>query len=534
MPLTPQSSSLGLNTYSGPWLPVQTKHLLNRTLFGAKASDIKYFNAKGLVATIDELLNVTNSVPTPPLNDYNTASFTDPNVPAGTTWINDITADGTINSYRNAGYKKWLLSNWVGQEKNIREKLTLFWSNHFGTESDVIAYATMTYNHHQILRNNCLGNFKQMVRAVTTDPGMLRYLNGYLSTKTAPDENYARELLELYTVGKDGGAKYSEDDVQNAAKALTGWKIDAKFNPIFDSNRHDTSNKTFSAYLKNTVITGKTGANGALETDELLNMIFQNTDVAKFICRKIYRYFVYYYIDANVEANIITPLANIFIANNYEIKPVLKALLQSEHFYDKLYFGCQIKSPVDHVVGFLRQFEILFPDAITDYVDSYSLYNNMVNQLNTMGQSPADPPNVAGWPAFYQAPDYNELWINADTLPKRNKFTDLMIETGYTKNGKKIIINTVQFAKTISAKPSDPNILIDDLFSFLVSTDIDASLKTSLKIQLLLTGQASDYYWTDAWNIYLSNPTVINFNIVNNRLKALMKYIMNLPDYQLQ
>ena len=158
----------------------------------------------------------------------------------------------------------------------------------------------------------------------------------------------------------------------------------------------------------------------------------------------------------------------------------------------------------------------------------------MVNQLITMGQTPADPPNVAGWPAFYQAPDYNELWINADTLPKRNKFTDLMVESGYTKNGKKIIIDTIQFVKTISSKPSDPNVLIDDLFSFLVSTDIDASLKTNLKVQLLLTGQASDYYWTDAWNLYLSSPTVINFNIVNNRLKSLLKYIMNLPDYQLQ
>jgi len=534
MPLTPQSSSLGLNTYSGPWLPIHTKHLLNRTLFSAKASDIKYFNAKGIVASVDELLNITNSLPTPPLNDYNTTSFTDPNVPAGATWINDISLDGTINSYRTSGYKKWLLSIWVGQEKNIREKLTLFWSNHFGTESDTIVYASMTYTHHQVLRNNCVGNFKQMVRAVTTDPGMLRYLNGYLSTKTAPDENYGRELQELFTVGKDGGAKYSEDDVKNAARALTGWKIDASFNPVFDSTRHDTGNKTFSAYYNNTVITGKTGASGALETDELINMVFQKTDVAKFICRKLYRYFVYYYIDANVEVNIITPLANIFIANNYEIKPVLKALFQSEHFYDKLYIGCQIKSPIDHVVGFLRQYEISFPDAITDYVDAYSLYNNMVSQLNTMGQSPADPPNVAGWPAFYQAPDYNELWINADTLPKRNKFTDLMIESGYTKNGKKIIINTVQFAKTISTKPSDPNILIDDLFSFLLSTDIDATLKTSLKVQLLLTGQTSDYYWTDAWNLYLTSPTVINYNIVNNRLKALLKYIMNLPDYQLQ
>jgi uncharacterized protein (DUF1800 family) len=373
-----------------------------------------------------------------------------------------------------------------------------------------------------------------MVRLVTTDPAMLRYLNGYLNTKTAPDENYGRELQELYTVGKEGGAKYSEEDVKNAAKVLTGWRIDANFNSIFDSSRHDTTNKTFSSFYKGTTITGKTAANGALETDELLTMIFQKTEVAKFICRKLYRYFVYYYIDNTIENNIITPLSNIFIANNYEIKPVLKTLLSSEHFYDTLYIGCQIKSPVDHVITFLRQYEIIFPNAITDYTDSYFLYNYMVNQLISMGQNPVDPPNVSGWPAYYQTPDYNKLWINADTLPKRNKFTDLMIETGYTRNGKKVIVNTIQFAKNVCPNPSDPNVLIESVFSFLVSTEIDASLKANLKKQILLSGQTSDYYWTDAWNAYTSSPTTINYNTVHTRLKSLLKYIMNLPDYQLQ
>ena len=530
----PQTSSLGLNTYKGKWLPLHTKHLLNRTLFGAKAADINYFNPLGLTASVDELLNLTAILTGPPLNEYATTASPDPKIPLGVTWINDITTDGTINSNRRNSYKKWLVSVWHLQERNIREKLTLFWSNHFGTEADTIAYGSMIYNHHQILRNNCIGNFKQIVKAITIDSGMLRYLNGYLNIKTSPDENYGRELQELFTVGKEGGSKYTEDDVKNAAKVLTGWKIDANFNSIFDSTRHDTTNKTFSAYYNNTIIVGKTGGSGVLETDELLNMIFQKTEVAKFICRKLYRYFVYYYVDARVETNIITPLANTFIANNFEIKPVLKLLLQSEHFYDTMYIGCQIKSPIDQIIGFLRQFEIAFPNPITDYADSYYLYNNMVNQLNSMGQSPVDPPNVAGWPAYYQAPDFNELWINADTLPKRNKFTDLMLETGYTRNGKKIIVDTIQFAKTVCLNPSDPNILIDSIFSFLLSTDITATLKSSLKIQILLTGQANDYYWTEAWNAYISKPNTINFNIVNTRLKVLLKYIMNLPDYQLQ
>jgi len=108
------------------------------------------------------------------------------------------------------------------------------------------------------------------------------------------------------------------------------------------------------------------------------------------------------------------------------------------------------------------------------------------------------------------------------------------LEIGYTKNGKKIIANTTQFAKSVCPNPSDPNALIESFFSFLVSTDISASLKSSLKTQILLTGQTSDYYWTDAWNTHIANPSTINFNIVNTRLKTLLKYIMNLPDYQLQ
>ena len=157
----------------------------------------------------------------------------------------------------------------------------------------------------------------------------------------------------------------------------------------------------------------------------------------------------------------------------------------------------------------------------------------MVAQVTSFGQNPADPPNVAGWPAYYQSPEYGELWINADTLPKRNKFTDLMIETGYTRNGRKVFIDLIPFAKAVSSNPSNPNQLIQDLFDLLISTEIDQSIKDNLKKQILLSGQTSDYYWTDAWNIYQSNQNTINYNLVNNRLKALVKYIMNLPDYQL-
>lgn len=534
MASTPQSSKLGLQPFQGKWSLSLTRHLLNRTMYGATASDIQYFNGIGLNATVKEILTISSNLPSPPLNDYNTTTVIDAGSALGTTWVNSLNTDGTVNSSRRANYKKWLMSVLVNQEKNIREKMTFFWSNHFGTEADTIVYGTMLYNHHQIFRANPVGNFKQLVKNVTIDPGMLRYLNGYLNTKTAPDENYGRELQELFTIGKEGGAKYSEDDVKAAARVLTGWRYDANNIAYFDATRHDTTNKTFSSFYNNKTISGKTGASGAQELDELLDMLFSKTETAKFICRKLYRYFVYYFVDDFVENNIITPLANTLVANNFEIQPVLKQLFESEHFNDSTYIGCQIKSPLDFIIGFLRTYQINFPNAVTDYADAYFLYNLMVTQATGMGQNPVDPPNVSGWPAYYQAPEYNELWINADTFPKRNKFTDLMIESGYTKNGKKIIINPINFAKLASSNPSNPNTLIDDLCFILLSTDLTTSIKTSLKTQILLSGQSSDYYWTDAWNLSISTPTTINLNIVNTRLKTLLKYLMNLPDYQLQ
>ena len=534
MPSTPISSNLGLTPYQGAWTKVTTKHLLKRVLFGAKSNEIDYFLNKGMAKSVSELLSPNVNYPSPPLNDYNTATVIDPMVPLGTTWINNITADGTLNSYRRSTFKKWQVGSMVNQEKNITEKLCLFWANHFSIEADIVSYGNYVFNHHDTLRKNCLGNFKQLIKLITIDAGMLRYLNGYLNTNTAPDENYARELQELFTLGKHTDVKYTEADVKAAAKVLTGWRINSSFNVYFDATKHDSTNKQFSSYYNNKVITGRTAAAGANETDDLISMIFERPEVAKFICRKIYQFFVYYYIDDKIEKNIIAPLADIFIKNNFEIKPVLEKLFQSEHFYDSLYVGCQIKSPIEHVVGCLREYNVTFPNMVTDYADSYSLYNNMVSQMINLGQNPSDPPNVAGWPAYYQVPEFYELWINADTLPKRNKFTDLMVESGYTRNGKKAVIDTIAFAKNICAAPSDPNILMDALFANLVSTDVSANLKANLKKQILLSGQLSDHYWTDAWNAYQASATTINFNIVNVRLKALLKYIMNLPEYQLQ
>jgi uncharacterized protein (DUF1800 family) len=533
----PPLPSGGLTVYAGPWTDNEVTHLLKRTMFGARKVDIDYFKTKTLAQSVDELLNPTAAMPAPPLKEYTpstTVVTPDNNIALGSTWVFDSNNDGSIYSYRRASFKKWWMGVMINQDRSIREKMTLFWHNHFATETADINNSQFVYNHHTLLRSSALGNFKTLTKAITIDPGMLVYLNGASNTATAPDENYGRELQELFCCGKGKDSLYTEADVKAAAQVLTGWKYSNTTNTSsFDITRHNKINKQFSAFYNNTIITGQTTATaGDIEIDAMLNMIFATQEVAKYICRRIYRWFVYYDIDDTIEANIIKPLADIFRLNNYEIKPVLSALLKSEHFYDSLIKGAQIKSPVDLVVGLCREFEIAFQPA-SDYATNYGMYNYLVSWVSNMQQNMGDPPDVSGWKAYYQAPQFYEIWINSDTLPKRNQFTDTMIVSGYTLSAKKIQIDGVAFAQSF-ASPGDPNKLIDDVVKFLLRVDISAASKKQIKTDILLGGQSTDSYWTDAWNLFITTPTnTSNATIVKNRLRDLIKYFMDLSEYQL-
>jgi uncharacterized protein (DUF1800 family) len=264
--------------------------------------------------------------------------------------------------------------------------------------------------------------------------------------------------------------------------------------------------------------------------DSLLDMIFAQGETAEALCRKLYRWFVYYLIDNTVEANVIAPMADLLRSNNYEVRPVLQALLSSAHFYDPVNIGCVIKDPLEVAAGMCRQFSVVFPDS-SNVVAQYAQWNYIRTQAANMQLDACDPPNVAGWPALYQIPQFYELWINSDTLPKRNQLTDTMAGSGHSGSGTTIVIDPIAFANQVS-DPSDPNKIVGEFSQVLFPIAITDTQKTFLK-DTLIPG-LPDYEWTNEWNSYKADPTnAMKLAAVKTKLQALIKFMMDMAEYQL-
>jgi uncharacterized protein (DUF1800 family) len=524
-----------INPYTGPWTDNEAAHLLKRTMFGAPVENVNYFKTLSYGQAVDTLLNTTNSPAAMglPVKVYATdpaTVATDPDwsVPAGRTWVNTVTTSRDVNKDRRDSLKSWWLNIMVKQPSGIEEKMILFWSNHVTIEFQMVGNGLMCYQYLQLLRQHALGNFKTLIKQVTINPGMLIYLNGYMNNKNAPDENYGRELQELFTLGKGPDSQYTEDDVKAAARVLTGYQVDlAAGITSFNINRHDTNPKQFSSFYNDAII-NRSAAEAQLETDDLVEMIFSKDEVSKNICRKLYRYFVYHDITPDTESAIITPLAETFRNNNYEIKPVLEQLFKSEHFFDAFQFGAMIKSPVDFTVGLIRECAVKLPPISNPQLLYRHLSYLATTFLPSVEESIGDPNNVAGYPANYQTPFFDKLWINTDTFIKRQAFIDTLVNSGgYSNGGFKTIIDVVAVAKRMS-DPGNPNTLVLDLNKCFLRRVLSQGLRDTLKTEILLTGQANDYYWTTAWNDYINNPANLNnYSVVNTRLKSLAMYFLS-------
>lgn len=533
----------GLEAAGRAWTSKEAAHLLKRTMFGVTKEDLNYFTGLTMEQAVDQILQKT-ALPPIPINDYEGIHYkeqnytvVDPDLDPGQTWINAPYNDD-VEGERVLSMKAWNITRLIEQERNIHAKMYIFWMNHFSIRSWDVYFGKSIWPYYRNLWNRVQGNFKDLVKSVSLSPAMLTFLNNNVNTKDAPDENFARELQELFTVGKGSGAGYTEQDVQQAARVMTGWSVrwagyndNQPFNAQFNAWGHDTTDKQFSSFYNNRVIQGRTGEAGGEEVDELLDMIFETQEVAKFICRKLYTYFVYHEIDAATEQNVIKPMADIFRNSGYEIKPVLETLFKSAHFYDNDNIGAMIKTPFDETIGFWRMGKVAFTGTnLNDLnLNKRGLLWHMANQ----GQEINDPPNVAGWAPFYQSPGYDKLWITTNTVGVRARTTDSLIYWGFWNRTEDLSnIDVIAFTEGLN-NASDPNELIAEVEELGMGIQMSDADRAFLK-GILLSGQQSDIYWTQAWEDYTTDPGNPDARAtVESRLKVMYQNMFQLAEFQL-
>ncbi|MGF2413246.1 DUF1800 family protein [Ferruginibacter sp.] len=545
----------GLTPYTGAWTEWEVAHLLRRTGFGVKKTDLDALLALTPAAAADALLNISApTIPsTTPLNYYQNTLPDSGGIALGASWTsNNLTYvnanDDTNNYYRQLSLTSWSWGLCINDTTTIREKMTQFWYHFIPINFDDLRglqnnSATMCNDYMSLLRANALGNFKTLIKAIAKMPAMLVYLGNQYSTASVPNENFARELMELFTLGKVPTQNYTEPDIIAASKVLSGWRTPSfvtayPFAPAFNASYHNQTNKVFSAFFGNTTITNQAGVNGANEFDIFFDLLFtqQQTTIAKYICRRLYRFFVYYDIDANIEANVIVPLSALLVSNNWNITPVVSTLLKSEHFFDVANKGVMIKSPVDFIAGTLRTLNInTTPVAgATQVVNQYTIWNYFQNYaLNNMDQGLGLVPNVSGWKAYYQNPTYYQNWINSNSIQKRAALLTSFVN-GFTTGTLSIKIDPIAFVQQFpNATIQDPDLLINAVVPYLFTIDLPPTYKNDTKVATLLAGQVTNSYWTTAWNNYIASPTTANANIVKTRLNSLLTTFLQLAEFQL-
>jgi uncharacterized protein (DUF1800 family) len=509
-------SSTGLE----PWTPsgddawnyAKAAHLLRRCMSGPTDTEIRKALADGLDATVTNLLKPF----TPALTLIDDWAGQEPQVRPTATDAATLQAFQMELNRKGGQLHKWWLLVMNNSPVSIQERMTLFWHNHFTSELQVVNFAEWMYGQNQLLRSSALGNFKQLVKDITKDMAMLVYLDGAKNSKRGNksniNENYARELQELFTMGVvdwNGNPNYTQTDVSEAARALSGYTAmpSAKgtnylgLNSQFLQILWDSGQKTFL---------GKTGA---WKADDVVDIIFseRGDQVAKFICGKIYRAFVYDVIDPVVVA----AMAETFKSSNWEIKPVMAQLLRSAHFFDNTNIGALEKSPVEYVIDLTRGLALgSVPDFQTGTARGS---DDLRNRITTYGMTLFDPPNVKGWPG-------GRTWISTSTLPARQKFgLDIMDQAIKAPGRNGAVIYTfdpVAFAKLFS-DPGDIHKLAEEMGAFLLNTP-PSDMEAQQLFSALLDGGV-DYEWK------IDDPQ----QRPAERIRKFMKAAFQLAKYQL-
>ena len=536
-----------LDTFSGNWNATNARHLLKRCSFGVSADLVNESITLGLQGTIDKLFEA-KSLPDPPLKyevDGNGRNeVNDPDVNYGETWVTappipNLPTNSEKNKViraRNRSLYAWTFLEMQNSGMHIREKLTLFWHNHFVA---VNTHPHREFYYYNTLRKNALGNFKELVKQITIDPNMLLYLSGAQNKDSAPNENYSRELLELFTIGKGAAigngdyTNYTEEDVVQMAKVLTGWRVrglthaDA-LTPFFSNFNHTKGDKNLSHRFGNAIVS----ENGENEYKDLIDTIFEQDECSRFIIRQLYLWFVNSEITTDTEEHIIVPLAEIVRNNNYEITPALKVLLASDHFFENTF--CMIKSPIDLMFSVTKS---LFVDVPNNSIkDAYDYAYTLYLACTDLNQAVFKHPDVAGWKAYYQEPLFYKNWINSYLLPKRLDFCRILVTGGNLIIDEKSytvppIVPVLKIASKIN-NAADPNNLIRTLANEMFNYPITEEQVNGLK-EVLIPG-LPDFEWTVEYSNYLNDPSNVNLALsVDKKLRDMVAFMVQMSEFQI-
>ena len=547
--LTPFTQTLGTQ---------RAAHLLRRATFGATKQQIDQFAQLSATTAVDRLLETT-APPAPPVD-------TATGLPWGNSKLTDANSEG-FELLRQL--KCWWLYQMVTRPLSLQEKMIFFHHIHFTTIANRINLKPALYHQLQLFHHYALGNVKTLAQKICVDNAMLKFLDGQLNTKNSPNENFGREFLELYSIGKgpqrgpDDYTNYTEQDVREAAKVFSGWKEDGdlinvdpetglvqallKGDNATIAGQHDASTKQFSAAFQNQTISPtemagdkatRAGAKG--EINEFVNMVFAQLETARYLCRRLYRYFVYYEITEEVEQNFIEPLAQICLSNDYELQPVLKALFTSQHFYDQDNAvveddntGAIIKSPLELAIGTLRFFGAALPGPEAGLELHYEAYwKVLLDRLEKQGLKLYEPFEVAGYPAYHQSPGYHRNWISANYLARRYEFAKDLIR-GFRNKEEQLLahLDVVAYVenKNNISDPFNAEQLVRELTDYLLPEEISEERFTYF-LRAILLDDLSEANWRTEWQKYISSG---DDSAVRVQLEKLFNTILQSPEYQL-
>jgi len=549
-------------------------HLLRRATYGPTIPEISQFAALTASQAMTLLLDDSAGDPLPPIDPLTGSTWVDPSSPS-------TARAGEGNSEPNElfGYfQAWHMDVMRQAPPTLKERITWFLHTHLPARWTEINQSEAIYYQNCLYRHYAYGSFKELFKKICVDNAMLRYLDGYSNKKNSPNENFAREMFELYSIGKgpqiaEGDyTNYTEDDIKAATRVLTGWELDETYSyldPDTDlpigkmqshlagdmttelATEHDPENKTFTDKFGGTVISSATVVEGFStveaaygELDEMIEMIFAQQETGRFIARKLYRFFVYHFITAEAETDIIEPLAQILMDNEFSIQAVLNVLLKSEHFYDlddavveNDNVGALIKSPVDLFTGLFRAFEIQFPDRETETATFYGDMDYLVSKLVDQGLNFYEPFEVAGYPAYHQIPGFNRNWITTYALAHRYQAGGILMKTLELSSDRSFQLDIVDWVENGNhgIDPSNTTALMDMFVETLFAVELSQERYDYFLYTVFLdyTGTDLSYargLWTQEWNSYISSSDA---TVVRNLLELLLTSLIETPEFQL-